>query len=389
MSSFYIRNRIFERWLGSKVEDKQAPQAEASEAAETGRQDRGQGKHRKLRASASHSQTATPSPYHPISPPRLAPPTLDSAAQLFRTCLPIPPTSKSTPKPTPAAMADQELSSILKQLYQSLDSHNYSQSPALLSRAKICLLKLNALIPSPQASQQLLFAARQTLELGALVSIRLQDPEAFTRYFQQLQPFYNLPSEVLSLEGSNASKVTGLYLLLLLSQGDYAGFHTTLEGLETQAQQQAEGQARKSRQGKAKGLEDDAFIQYPIRLEQALMEGSYDRVWGETKSERVPSEEFAIFSDVLIGTIRSEIASCSEKAYPSLPISNAKNLLFLDSEGSVVKFAQERGWAVKDGRIYFPEAEAEQYGTEKDILATSGQVIENTLGYARELETIV
>lgn len=28
-------------------------------------------------------------------------------------------------------------------------------------------------------------------------------------------------------------------------------------------------------------------------------------------------------------------------------------------------------------------------GTEKDILVTSGQVIENTLGYARELETIV
>jgi 26S proteasome regulatory subunit N12 len=44
---------------------------------------------------------------------------------------------------------------------------------------------------------------------------------------------------------------------------------------------------------------------------------------------------------VLIDTIRSEIASCSEKAYTSLPISNAKNLLFLDSEGAVVKFANE------------------------------------------------
>jgi hypothetical protein len=43
---------------------------------------------------------------------------------------------------------------------------------------------------------------------------------------------------------------------------------------------------------------------------------------------------------VLINTIRSEIASCSERAYPSLPIANAKNLLFLDSEGAVVQFAQ-------------------------------------------------
>jgi 26S proteasome regulatory subunit N12 len=39
-------------------------------------------------------------------------------------------------------------------------------------------------------------------------------------------------------------------------------------------------------------------VQYPIRLERALMEGSYDRVWGETNSERVPSEEFGLFSEV-------------------------------------------------------------------------------------------
>jgi len=44
---------------------------------------------------------------------------------------------------------------------------------------------------------------------------------------------------------------------------------------------------------------------------------------------------------VLVGTIRHEIASCSEKAYASLPVSNAKQLLFLESEGAVVDFAGE------------------------------------------------
>ena len=52
-----------------------------------------------------------------------------------------------------------------------------------------------------------------------------------------------------------------------------------------------------------------------------------------------------------------------------------------------MKFAQELGWVVKDGRLYFP-AQEEGYG-HNDILVTSDQVIENTLGYARELETIV
>ena len=81
------------------------------------------------------------------------------------------------------------------------------------------------------------------------------------------------------------------------------------------------------------------------------------------------------------------MASCSEKTYGSIPVTNAKNLLFLSSEGAVVEFAQGRKWQVKDGRVYFPSLDD---GTsENDILARSGQVIENTLGYARELETIV
>lgn len=107
-------------------------------------------------------------------------------------------------------------------------------------------------------------------------------------------------------------------------------------------------------------------------------------------------------TQVLVGTIRSEIASCSEYAYASLPITNAKNLFFLDSEGAVVQFANERGWTVRDGRIYFPHdqnggddvagaaAIAGAGAVERDgILAASKQVIDNTISYARELETIV
>ncbi|KAI9723746.1 MAG: hypothetical protein M1812_001046 [Candelaria pacifica] len=275
-------------------------------------------------------------------------------------------------------MSEKELSSLLHQLHETLTSHDYTKSTSLLSRAKLALLSLNALVPSSQIPQPVLLLARETLELGALVSIRRQDPASFTRYFQQLQPFYDLPASQLSKEGSSESKVTGLHLLLLLSQGDYAGFHTVLESLEVAAQSDG-----------GKGLEGDKFVQYPVMLEQWLMEGAYDRVWGVTKSEKVPSEEYAVFSDVLVGTIRSEIASCSEKAYPSLPISNAKNLLFLDSEGSVIEFAQARGWVVKDGRIYFPLQQEQGVSNEKETLAMSEQVIENTIGYARELEMIV
>lgn len=71
----------------------------------------------------------------------------------------------------------------------------------------------------------------------------------------------------------------------------------------------------------------------------------------------------------------------------------------------MIDFARSRGWTLKDGRIYFPkEAEAaaaaggEGAGGDEDDEAAAGVggkeemsklVIENALGYARELETIV
>ena len=179
-------------------------------------------------------------------------------------------------------MADREVTQLVQQL-NSLNAATLTNAPRLLSQAKIALLKLDALVPSSKTSPAHLALGQSVLEAGALLSIRQRDPDAFTRYFQQLQPFYSLPSS--SAATSNRSKVTGLYLLLLLSQGDYAGFHTEIERLGTL-------------RADATPLESDPFIAYPLRLEQALMEGSYDRVWGETKGNRVPGEEFGVFSEV-------------------------------------------------------------------------------------------
>ena len=89
--------------------------------------------------------------------------------------------------------------------------------------------------------------------------------------------------------GSQRSKVTGLYLLLLLSMGNTTGFHTLLEGLVEEASL------------KGRNVEDDSYIKYPVALERNLMEGSYDKVWAETKSERVPSEDYGLFSNVRPG----------------------------------------------------------------------------------------
>lgn len=159
-----------------------------------------------------------------------------------------------------------------------------------LSTAKIALLHSNALIPSPKTPTRTLQTARSILETGALISIHLKDPPAFVRYWSQLQPFYDYAVEDYS-PSKDRSKITGLYLLLLLSQGDYAAFHTVLEGLVA-----AEGEGSGS--GNPNVVENDPFIRYPVELERSLMEGSYDQVWKGTMGEGVPGEEFALFSQV-------------------------------------------------------------------------------------------
>jgi 26S proteasome regulatory subunit N12 len=183
-------------------------------------------------------------------------------------------------------MSERDLHSILQKLKST---HNYAETSTLLSRAKITLLKLHALTPQETTPPTLLLAAREVFEAGALLSIRAKDPDAFTRYVHQLTAFYELPSDVYPSGSGNGekNKITGLYLLLLLTQGNYAGFHTELEGLELRAGDAGVG-----------AVEGDRYLGYPIKLERWLMEGSYDLVWKAMASREVPSEEYGVFSEV-------------------------------------------------------------------------------------------
>lgn len=214
-----------------------------------------------------------------------------------------PPKHRASYSPHPPAMSSPTAS--LKSILSELNSQPLpapSKITSLLTSAKRHLLTLDALLPTPTSPLEHLRLARSVLETGALLSIRLHEPDAFTRYFQQLQPFYELRTGT-DDDGSSSSspgqrsKITGLYLLLLLTKGDYAGFHTVLEGLEVEGTANNEESIGMRIEGEEETT-GDKYIQYPIKLERWLMEGSYDRVWGATKREGVPSEEFGEFSEV-------------------------------------------------------------------------------------------
>ncbi|EGX46016.1 hypothetical protein AOL_s00110g180 [Orbilia oligospora ATCC 24927] len=290
------------------------------------------------------------------------------------------------PLPSPPKMSD--LPTLHTKLISSFTARSHSTSLPLLSTAKLALLKSSVLVPTQatiSTNPQLLSQARDILEIGALTSIYLSDTESFSRYHSYLTPFYRIPSTILP-PSQQEPKILGLYLLLLLSQGDAAGFHTALEVLNSEGSGDAE-----------KGWQWGDFVRYPVTLERWLMEGSYDKVWEATRKGKTPAEEFDVFTKILVQTLRSEIATSAQRAYPSLPISNAKNLLFLDTEKEVLQFARERDWDIRDGRIYFPPDEEYDGADIPDTASItaaksaihSGTIIENTIGYANELEQIV
>lgn len=100
--------------------------------------------------------------------------------------------------------------------------------------------------------------------------------------------------------------------------------------------------------------------------------------------------EYNIFLDQLVSTVRNEIASCSEKAYSSLPLSDAAVLLFFQSRQELLDFASSRpGWKINPTSeiIEFEGAGAQEEQARQDLPKET--LVEHILSYAKELETIV
>ncbi|XP_015727740.1 26S proteasome non-ATPase regulatory subunit 8-like [Coturnix japonica] len=62
---------------------------------------------------------------------------------------------------------------------------------------------------------------------------------------------------------------------------------------------------------------------------QYLMEGSYNRVF--LAKGNIPAESYNFFIDILLDTIRDEIAGCMECAYEQIQVQGANRILFFNS----------------------------------------------------------
>lgn len=246
--------------------------------------------------------------------------------------------------------------------------NDFDTCTRLLSLLKVSLTEFRSLPPlfeaTPNAVQELTLA-RDIYEHAVVLSVKMEDQEAFERDFCQLKPYYTDAKDRIP-QSPQEYPILGLNLLRLLVQNRIAEFHTELELLSSTA------------------LENPC-IKHAIELEQSFMEGAYNRVLSARQS--VPHETYVYFMDLLAKTVRDEIAGCSEKAYDCLSLNDAQQMLLFSSDKDLLQYIQEEHpeWEIKDGFVFFQKAKDSAPCKEIPSL----QLINQTLSYARELERIV
>ncbi|XP_015789965.1 26S proteasome non-ATPase regulatory subunit 8 [Tetranychus urticae] len=236
----------------------------------------------------------------------------------------------------------------------------------LLDKLKILLTQLSFLPTNNQVNKQDLIISRDCLEMGAQISVACRDIVAFERYLSQLKYYYFDFCDELP-ESAYKYQLLGLNLLCLLSQNRVAEFHTELELLP------------------AHEIQNNIYIKHPVNLEQWLMEGCYNKVF--LSKENVPAESYGHFVDILLDTVREEIANCLEKAYGAISIHETNRILFLNNISDLKQFAFKRNWKIDDKMLIFDAAKESKPVFSSEIPCE--QLACKALEYARELEMIV
>ncbi|EFJ16454.1 hypothetical protein SELMODRAFT_271572 [Selaginella moellendorffii] len=252
-------------------------------------------------------------------------------------------------------------------LETSIFARNFESARAFLNQLKVKLTEFSGLPPlyrhtSTQVEE--LKLARSILEQAVLLSVGTEDQESFELHFLQLKPYYTDTRHL--IPPSNFEYIMlGLNLLRLLVQNRIAEFHTELELLSPEA------------------LKNDC-IKIVVELEQALMEGAYNHV---LRSRKVPHDSYNYFINLLAKTVRDEISGCSEKAYDFLTLDDAKTIFKFTRDQDLMTYISEEhpDWEIRNRCVYFQKVK--DFSLCKEI--PSLQLINQTLGYARELERIV
>nr|CCA14333.1 26S proteasome nonATPase regulatory subunit putative [Albugo laibachii Nc14] len=257
-----------------------------------------------------------------------------------------------------------------KKLRALVEEKSTSDASKLSKKLKLELISLPSLPPcgvhSPTAARELSLA-QHVLESATILSILNEDLADFERNVVQLKVYYGAVQPESTVASSSLfHPLMGTRLLHLLVENRMADFHNELELLDESDR-------------------NDANIAFGIKIEQYLMEGSYNKVLDARN--HVPNQLFSFFLSQLLQTVRENIADCSQMAYQCLGIADAQKMLMFNSttELSVYVREQRPEWTVKGSMIWFKAPGKKLGGSDIPSLKLVGEM----LAYATELDRIV
>merc|ERR1711998_512142 len=246
----------------------------------------------------------------------------------------------------------------LAKMKSELAAGNTTGANDTLAQLKI---KIAVMPAAERMTPAALTEEREVYECAVLLSAQSKDTAEFERHMALLTPYYSDFGALLA-PSENHFPILGLNLLRLLAQNRIADFHSQLETMSPEAL-------------------SSTPVQFPVLLEQNMMEGSYTKVL-EMRND-LPLPSYGVFMDMLKDAVREEVASVSEKAYKSLPKAYCMKVLMMTDDGELADYAESRGWEIKDSSVLF------DIGSEQKKEVPAMETISEMLFYAKELERIV
>jgi len=240
-----------------------------------------------------------------------------------------------------------------------------------LNGLKQDLTQLSSFPPSTWVEQSQLAIIRDVYELGVFLSIKLQDMALLERHMDFLKILYFDYQSYLQ-PTDRTWLLLSLQLIYLLSFNKITNFHTELERIPYDQR-------------------SNSYITFAVTLEQGFMEGDYNKVLQCKNSSPSPIYEF--FINRILDTIRNEIARSAEKAYNSLSLESACQILMIGTIPELQHFVDafvaskendEIEWRVIQDRIYFIRKEDARVAE-----IPKWQLLTQAINYAIELERIV
>ncbi|CAJ0960237.1 unnamed protein product, partial [Mesorhabditis belari] len=216
-----------------------------------------------------------------------------------------------------------------------------------------------------ESAEALTTITRDVLEIDALVAAIKGDLQAFSVSISSVMSFYS----TLRHDSAQLYLLQGLNLMYLLVSNRLSDFHVFLEQIDQSIQT------------------NNPYISTPVKLEQWLMEGAYNKIVLTEKN--IPSPYYTSFIRIMMDTVRGEIALNLERSFKRLPVRDAQQLLLLDDQPRLTQFANERKWKLEGSAYVFDNEEKMETNEAPKSSLDTQRIARQTIYYAKQLEMIV